>query len=65
MLLILNRHGLKSKLSAQWDHMLQLETAIKSAVLVWPCQQLHDPLIDLSSQHYAALSAFADKHRHF
>ena len=33
----------------------------KNAVLIRPPQQ--HPIIDLPSHHYAALSAFADKHR--
>ena len=64
MVVSINQRDLKSKLSAQWECMLELEAVIKSAVLIRPRQQLHNPLIDLPSQHYAALSAFANKHRH-
>ena len=60
---------LKTKLSAQWEYMLEIwlrgmYLVGKTAVLVWPCQQMHTPLMDLPKQHSAALSDFADKHWH-
>ena len=58
---------LKGNLSAQWECMMKLTVTTatspfssKTAVLVSSHRQLHD----LSSQHCAALSGFADKHRH-
>ena len=64
MVVSLNEHDLKSKLSAHWEYMLEMDTNSCSAVLVRSRQQLHNPLTDLPSQHCAALSAFADKPRH-
>lgn len=59
---------LKSKLSAQWEYMLEMwlrgmYLVGKNDMLVWPCQQVHTPLMDLPKQYSAALSDFADKHR--
>ena len=58
------RTEVKGKLSPQWEHMMELTVMGHTAVLVQPRQLLHTPLVDLPSQHGAALSAFADKHRH-
>ena len=64
MVVSLNEHDLQSKLSAQWEYMLEMDTNTHGAVLVRSRQQLHNSLKDLPSQHCAALSAFADKVRH-
>lgn len=60
---------LGSQLSAQWQYMLEMSVCDasmqgKTAVLIRPWQQSGTPLMDLPRQHSAALSAFADKHRH-
>lgn len=60
-----------AKPSAQWEYILEVSLSADirfwqgtTAVLVRPCQQVHTPLMDLSSQHATALSNFADKHWH-
>ena len=35
-----------------------------NAILIKPHQETNTPMLDLTSQHYAALSQLADKHRH-
>ena len=53
---------LKSKLSAQWEFIMDAGTNIKIAVLIRLRWQYHIPLIDSSSWR-AVLSDFADKPR--
>ena len=48
---------MKVQVGTAWDTMTD-------AVLIRPCQQLYAPRMNLSSQHCAALSGFADKYRH-
>ena len=55
---------LESKLSPQWQCLLEMSLSHASAVLIRPPQQLCTAANDLSTQHCVALSAFADKHRH-
>ena len=61
--------NLNSKLSAQWEYMMEMQVwpsfdhSTKIATLIRSPQQLHTPLIDLPSQHGVALLGFADKHR--
>ena len=58
-----SQSDLKGDLSFQWEYMMQLHTEETGAVLIRSLQHSHMPLVDLPSQHCAALSAFADKHR--
>ena len=55
---------MKSKLSSQWGYLLEMSLPDASAMLIRSLQELRTAAIDLSMQHCAALSAFADKHRH-
>ncbi|KAL3151024.1 hypothetical protein ABBQ38_012895 [Trebouxia sp. C0009 RCD-2024] len=54
-------------LSQHWEYMMEISMSAGShtlnAVLLRPCQQEHNPLIDIPSQHRAALSRLADRHR--
>ena len=60
-----------SALPCKWESMLEVQLELEpeweirvAAVLIRPCQQLYAPRMNLSSQHCAALSGFADKYGH-
>ena len=57
-----------SALPGKWEHMMEVQVTWGwgtkvTAVLVRPWRQKYAPLMNLSSQHCAALSGFADKYR--
>lgn len=55
---------LKNSLSPQWEYMMGISVYPgQAAVLIRSREQLHIPLMDVSVQHCAALSDFADKHQ--
>ena len=61
---------LKSKLSVQWDYMMEMDvytwslfTSHETALLIRSKGQSCAPSCDLPSQQYVVLSDFADKHR--
>ena len=69
MVICVSGAELESHLSAEWEYMLEMSVCDssgqgKTALLIQPCQQPGHQLINLSRQHSAALSAFADKYRH-
>ena len=64
-----SRSELKSHLSAQWTIMMEVVLSLTdslpvNAILIRSPQEPHTPVLDPTSQHYAALSQLADKHRH-
>ena len=64
---------LASKLSAEWECMMEMSVCsrsklgpwgFKTAGLVQSRQQVHTPLMGFQEQQSAVLSVFADRHRH-
>ncbi|KAL3145715.1 hypothetical protein ABBQ32_003245 [Trebouxia sp. C0010 RCD-2024] len=59
---------LKSQLPSEWEFMVQIRivrltpASMLATLLIRSAQQHHTPLVEVSSKHYATLSALFAKH---